>query len=100
MMNERRLTLRDLEGQFIKRRDDAGSTVDVEHFSDADGVTFLCPCQEHFVLVWFRGKNVQPGEKSWRAEGSSLDDLTLSSSINFPITGCWHGFVRNGLVTR
>lgn len=69
---------------------------------DAQGVMFDCPqCSlTHPILAWFAGRGVPkeevPGPGRWTVSGSSLEDLTLSPSIN--VSGCWHGWVRNGRV--
>jgi hypothetical protein len=102
--------LRDLDGQFLKNCKDDGSkfrTDDGVLAPDVQGVLFMCPlCRRHYVQVWFEGRGVPASATPtprWRATGTSLDDLTLSPSINLDVPqaraagGClWHGFVTNG----
>ncbi len=83
-------------------------------FAEAHGVKFLCPKSfaadggprgSHSVYIWFEGSPVPPeiGRNKegqtvrWRASGTSLDDLTLTPSIQEEDDACqWHGFVTNG----
>lgn len=73
----------------------------------ADGVLFVCPgCREHSILVWFTDRVVAAEQfpaPRWRPEGGTLDDLTLSPSINLDTPSArehgtcrWHGWIRNG----
>ena len=71
-------------------------------FEQAQGILFLCPkCfneSGHSILVWFKDRNVSPSAlpaPRWIATGTSLDDLTLSPSIDLGGTD-WHGFIING----
>jgi len=62
----------------------------------------------HYIRVFFSnplGATVAPPEADhnprWEMTGTTLDDLTLSPSINLDIpgneAGCrWHGWVKNG----
>jgi hypothetical protein len=74
----------------------------VSALADAQGVWFCCPrCGNHQVMVWFRDRGV-PEEAAprarWQVDGTSLENLTLSPSINI-LSGCkWHGWVRGGEV--
>lgn len=98
-----------------------GFPVDMLHqqaeLTGADGVEFLCPkCFEenggavgtHLVQVFFHGgdapenlgKDSEGHTARWTANGTGLDDLTLSPSI-YVKTGCgWHGYVTNGETTN
>jgi Family of unknown function (DUF6527) len=120
-------TLRQLEGQFIAYRQETGEEmfvrgVDkpadlfrrVETLAEAHGVRFICPksfathggvAGAHTTQVFFEGSPVpsQIGVNKngktvrWHVSGTSLDDLTLSPSIQEEDGVCqWHGFVRNG----
>jgi hypothetical protein len=104
------MQLAKLEGQFVAHGPNDGYR-DVDRFEDATGVMFLCPaCFEknggpegtHYVLVWFRDRGVpasqMPGPGRWGAKGTSLEDLTLTPSIDLSHgSGCkWHGFVTDG----
>lgn len=97
------MRLTDLEAFFVRyeSRDGVEHHIHVDGFTEADGVTFVCPlCNGHSVCVWFAGRPlpaaVTPTPR-WSASGTSLDDLTLSPSIH--IQSCWHGFVVGGEVT-
>ncbi len=110
--------LTDLDATFVKyeaRVPDSISSsnyqmatnVDERH---ADGVLFECPlCGAHSVLVWFAGRNIPSDLRPlprWHHSGSSLQDLTITPSINLDVisrdkphdkSDCkWHGFVTNG----
>lgn len=92
----------------------------------AQGVLFQCPtCQaglkrgeengkrfvegDHYILCWFVNPQLAervpdsefPGPGRWTVSGTSLDDLTLSPSVNATVGGgcAWHGWVRNGDAT-
>lgn len=94
-----------------------------EGIAGAQGILFQCPkcavgCEPgeedgrrffrgaHYILCWFSNTgggvfapaaDVFTPSPRWRLEsGTSLDDITLSPSIQI-VGGCaWHGFVRNG----
>jgi hypothetical protein len=68
---------------------------------------FRCPCSEQCdqeITVSFTpaldSSETPAAWKPWRREsGSTVEDLTLSPSINFyPAGACkgWHGFLRGG----
>lgn len=117
-------TLRELEGQFIRFREEnseemfargvANPSFFLEHvpaLNEAHGIRFICPkslathggkAGAHSVQVYFAGspvpnhigvnKNGEPVR--WNASGTSLDDLSLSPSIQEQDSVCgWHGFV-------
>lgn len=106
------MKLRDLDGQLVRFEAGSEDRGYAYHFVDtlaeADGVTFLCPhCFEknhgevgtHSVLVWFSGRpnvptSIRPLPR-WEASGTSVDDLTISPSIDLG-NGDWHGWVQNG----
>jgi hypothetical protein len=110
------MRLADLEPQLV-RMISQGHYEDVADLSEAQGIMFLCPrCYSrnggaegtHSVLAWFRDRGVpsdeSPGPGRWVVlEGSGVDDLTLSPSINLENSrglGCeWHGNVTGGEVT-
>jgi hypothetical protein len=117
-------TLRELEAQFIayfqeseESRFAAGRAVPadmfrhVDTFAEAHGIYFLCPkafaknggpVGTHRVQVYFAGspvpqhlgKNKDGQTVRWNTSGASLDDLSLSPSIQEQDDICgWHGFV-------
>ena len=117
-------TLRELEGQFIRFREEtaeemfargvAKPSFFLEHvftLGDAHGIRFICPKSfashggkvgAHSVQVYFAGSPVpadigvnQKGDAvRWTACGTSLDDLSLSPTIQEQDSICgWHGFV-------
>lgn len=91
----------------------------------AQGVLFTCPLHTHGIVVWFtnpRGTPPAPAEVRptyrWTiAGGTSLDDLSLTPSINCDLGRCnnkckkkhgdwcethwclWHGTVAGGVIT-
>lgn len=88
----------------------------VSMLHEAHGVRFICPKSfathggkvgAHSVQVYFVGSPV-PSDMGtnndgqtvrWSASGTSLDDLSLSPSIQEQDSICgWHGFVGNGSV--
>jgi hypothetical protein len=117
-------TLRELEGQFIAYRQETPEEMfarGVAHpgdffkrvgtLAEAHGIHFLCPKDfalhngpvgTHSVQVYFAGSPVPPhlgknknGEMvRWNASGTSMDDLSLTPSIQEENDICkWHGFV-------
>lgn len=119
-------TLRELEGQFLRYRQETAEEmfargVDkpsffLEHvsaLSEAHGIRFICPKSfavhggkvgAHSVQIYFAGSPVpadigvnQKGDAvRWNVSGGSLDDLSLSPSIQEQDSICgWHGFVGN-----
>jgi hypothetical protein len=117
-------TLRELEGQFIRYRQESAEEMfargvakpsffleHVSAFNEAHGIRFICPKSfaahggkvgAHSVQVYFAGSPVpadigvnQKGDAvRWNASGTSLDDLSLSPSIQEQDSICgWHGFV-------
>lgn len=95
-----------------------GGMRDVDGLDGAQGVRLECPLGHgHWIVVWFnnpRGIGPAPANvtpvRRWAASGSSIQDLSLSPSINLdnsctpkcpqglcPEHGCrWHGWVTNG----
>ncbi len=99
------MKLTNLDATFV-RYTGRGCHQDVSTFAEANGVLFDCPkcagTNGHSVLVWFKGAPLDavPGPARWSASGSSLEDLTLSPSVDLTSGGtrdCWHGFVTNGV---
>ena len=116
-------TLRELEGQFLRYRQETAEEmfargVDkpsffLEHvsaLSEAHGIRFICPKSfaahggkmgAHSVQVYFSGSPVpthigvnQKGDAvRWNASGASLDSLSLSPSIQEQSICGWHGFI-------
>lgn len=80
----------------------------VVSLADADMVVFFCPkCYAandggvgtHVVHVELEGRSCPPSKNCgvrWSFSGTSLENLTISPSIQC-VGGCaWHGFVENG----
>jgi hypothetical protein len=99
----------DLEPTFVHHTPRGFRRVD--HIDQAVGILFLCPAcwvvnngpvGTHSILIYETGvpKEVMPLSDRWSMAGTSLDDLTLTPSIQ--LHGCcqWHGFVKNGQVTN
>jgi len=68
-------------------------------FSGEDNCLFFtCPaCNDgHSIRVsFYEGARVV-----WKKEGDTLDDLTVSPSINCTRSGCkFHGWIKNGVVS-
>lgn len=123
-----RLTDPWFDARFIAEVTPDGSTAPVASIEGAQGVSFKCPCGVgHRLRVGFanpRGTTQNPrvtlrdGNTHqplfWQMSGTSLEDLTLTPSIDVwkykyvdpsnPVAGwvrdgsCWHGFVTNGEV--
>lgn len=104
------MKLRDLEPDFIRAYEDEFGATHYEHLpssAGAHGVMFQCPnpSHGHMHVIWFANPvDVPPTEPTrepthrWQRSGTTLDDLTLSPSIDSK--GCWHGFIQNGEVTN
>lgn len=96
------MRLDDLEPELVVHAPSASPAHLPLTLANAQGVMFGCPqCsgpKSHSILCWFRNRGVPdnetPGPGRWDVSGASLEDLTLSPSVN--VKGCWHGFVRNG----
>ena len=117
-------TLRELEAQFITYREETKEEMfargankpaaffqHVSTLHEAHGVRFICPKSfathggkvgAHSVQVYFAGSpvpndmgtNKEGQTVRWNASGTSLDDLSLSPSIQEQDSVCgWHGFV-------
>lgn len=106
------MKLTELDATFV-RYTGKGCHQDVTTIGEATGVCFLCPkCFQrsgggvgvHSVLVWFKGTPLDavPGPARWSVAGTSLEDLTLSPSIDLTRGGLsddWHGFIKDGLAS-
>lgn len=120
------MRLTDLDARLFGRVDaNNGVKYMQDELRGAQGVLFQCPkCAigkergeedgrrfvrgAHYIAVCFSnpiGAPVAPQEfdhnPRWTMSGTSIDDLTLSPSINLDVPenagGCgWHGFVTNG----
>jgi len=81
------------------------------------GIIFRCPCCRNYFPVYFKNpidgmSQAEPANKNdthrWDRAGITLDDLTLSPSVNFQIKDRhgniikqhWHGHIKNGEVTN
>lgn len=105
------MRLAELEPQFVVRevREDGVYHVRTDALAQAQGVRFLCPkcfaanggaVGTHMVLCWAPGvpADAEPGPGRWPMTGTSLEDLTLTPSIQLNGGCAWHGFVRDGEV--
>jgi hypothetical protein len=123
------MRLRDLDAQFVGHQHDNTYWPQGDVIDGAQGVLFQCPkcaigCEAgeedgrrfvrgaHYVLIWFANPQNAPvaGTEAdsephhrWTFGGSSIDDLTLSPSVNLDIPSLievdhcrWHGWVKNG----
>lgn len=120
------MKLRDLDGEFVGRVSIAPKVYSrLADIDGAQGVLFQCPlCSTgkppgegggfagaHYVLICFANpRNAEPAPAEfddnprWTMEGTSLDDITLSPSVNLNVPNekgeppmCrWHGWVKNG----
>lgn len=108
-------SLRELHARFISRYDPTQGSFHEqgELRAGAQGLLFECPLPtcDHSIIVWFRDSNVPPEaspKPRWVAQGDSIDNLTLSPSINLDVpyvddkgvshpSSCkWHGFITSG----
>lgn len=82
-------------------------SVRVDSLADAQGIRFDCPKDSHAIEVTFAGRGVADEQGSrdhegkpsrWTVSGTSLDDLTLTPSIDGTRGGgcTFHGFVTSG----
>ena len=102
--------LTELNAEFVGRYNErsGGFMEQGNQMHGAQGVLFDCPlCGGHSILAWFKGKvpdDASPGPGRWTPIGTSLEDLTLTPSINLDTEemakyadACkWHGYVTNG----
>jgi len=107
------MRLAELEAEFVRHVPNGLKRV--ETFAEAQGLMLLCPAcwnknggsvGTHSILIWFAGKGVPDEERPaprWNAAGTSLEDLTITPSIDVTAGGKypgeWHGFVTNGNIT-
>jgi hypothetical protein len=96
------VTLKELNAEFVTAAPDGGLG-SAQGIEDADGVWFDCPrCKDkdgHGVLVWCRGTDeTRTPLARWIFAGTSLDDLSLSPSINIPDACGAHFWVRSGSI--
>lgn len=124
------MRLRDLDARFVGGWR-PGNHRDLPSIEGAQGLLFQCPfcaagkpavveedgsrgfAGAHYVLCWFANPiNAErvpdsefPGPGRWTFSGTSIDDATLSPSVNLDVhtthTGdpheCrWHGWVKSG----
>ena len=100
--------LTDLEPVFVAWDGNPhhGGWVELPTMQGADGVEFYCPkggdraCR---ILCWNKSVplSIDPTPGRWNMAGTSLEDLTLSSSVDVSGGPCgcgWHGFIQNGEV--
>lgn len=85
--------LRELHGEI---------TSFAERSTKLDVLYFVCPvCTNgHGIVVSWEPPSLFPSGAIWKKSGSSIDDLTITPSINCAIgDGCtFHGWVRDGQV--
>lgn len=120
-------TLRQLEARFIAYREEtkeemfvrgvavpAQMFMQVDTLQEAHGIRFICPKSfethggiigSHYIQIYFAGSPVpdnlginQNGTAvRWNVSGTSLDDLSITPSIQEEGYHCgWHGFVGSG----
>lgn len=92
-------------------------------FEEAQGLILWCPCgygnreypleggRPHAIVIPFHGRNVPDGfgpvsrdgnaHPRWTiAGGDSLENLTLTPSVDVGSPSCWHGWITKGEVTQ
>ena len=103
------MKLRDIPDATFVAIDVDGSFTRVPDAKGAHAIWFQCPCGKHHNLIAFeptidtepttRGGLSRTGGR-WQRTGTTLDDLTLTPSIDVNSTSpggsCWHGFITNG----
>lgn len=113
-----------LEARFTTKTDETGHDT-TDELDGADGLILWCPCgygkpefplggaRPHAVIVSFanpRNAPVAPpkagsqsrhgGPSRWTIDsGTGLSDLTLSPSVAVGTPECWHGYIRDGVVS-
>jgi hypothetical protein len=106
-----KLTVRDLEGEFLRITGDK-TFRRTQEIAGADGIMFCCPkcfpekggsVGTHSIICWSPhvAEHMRPGPGRWSLQGSSIDDVSLvaSSSSILLDGGCGaHFFVRNGQI--
>ena len=123
------MRLCDLDAQFVGEWR-PGGYVRLTSVQGAQGILFQCPgcaagkpraedggiAGDHYVLCWFVNPvggalvvpaSESPGPGRWTFSGSSIDDTTLSPSVNcdthptiqHPGDCHWHGWVKAGDAT-
>lgn len=126
------MKIRDLDGEFFRVSEDGKGRYCSDEINGAQGVLFQCPTcgigkergvsddgdgfivGAHYIAVCFANPVNAPVAPAsfdknprWQMSGTSLDDLTLSPSVNCDIEGpnrepsvCkYHGWVQNGDVS-
>ena len=113
------MRLRSLDAEFVSQYNPVTGSHhrQGDQIDGAQGVLFLCPlCQKEMILCWFANPinaprvpdSAYPRPGRWTASGNSVDNLTLSPSVNLDTHEAqtaeqqgyhpckWHGWVRNG----
>jgi hypothetical protein len=120
------MRLRDLDGQFVHNAHAGGYFIrGGDSVDGAQGVLFQCPscgvgkphgCDsernyiegDHYILVFFANPHgaevaspAADANPRWTMSGTTLDDLTLSPSVDCTKGGgcSFHGWVTNGEAT-
>ena len=99
------MTLHELDAHFVKDISPS-ETRFVTSIDEADGLLFLCPvcaAQErgaHYVLCWkgFIPQDRAPTGGRWTLNGTGLQDVTISPSVQLPGPCHAHFWVRDGRI--
>lgn len=98
-----------LEARFV--HDVSGSSFRLgDTIQGAQALWMYCPCGEgHHILVPFADRQLPPefgpmardgkSHPRWQVSGDSLENLTLTPSVDVGTTSCWHGYITNGEVS-
>lgn len=105
-----KLTDESLEAQFIHDVDGKCFRV-TDEIVGSQGLLIYCPCGGgHCIMIPFANPFNAPklppdfgplsrdgtSHPRWNVSGDSLENLTLTPSVDVGITSCWHGFITNG----
>ncbi len=112
-----RLTDPKLDATFygnVRKSDEGRDAITkLPNIEGAQGLLMICPCGEgHSIMIPFANPRNAPdvpcdhgprnksktGFPRWNMNGSGLEDLTLTPSIDVGNNSCWHGFITSGEV--
>lgn len=89
------MKLTDLHAQFVLVKPD-GALGKMPDALGANAIMFDCPCARGERLIINLANPIgapRVAGNAWAATGKTVDDLSLSPSVN---SGCWHGWITNG----